>query len=1085
MGLNKRELPAEAGHSGEYLTTNGTVPSWSGIVPSTTFLKLDQTTPQSVINGSPIFDLGIQVGTGTDALVFNTLQSMWAFKYASGLGFDDTGLYFNTGTSCFEYQVLGNAVFSVNALTQAVTMSGDLVIDLRVLDNPHRIYSLTGKEVSLCNSLSGGGSLVNYFIAGSDYIEMSATDVDGVLQSTLIAYPSGEIQMTGVRGAVELDCKQFEGDLENVVDISSGSYFISSSNAQLGAVGYEWEGAHICGEGIYLKESVGSEVGGQIRHALGYVIFKANDAEAYHYLGQQEIDGVTHPFLGGQASDASTSLLFKDVISVWESSPGSGAALSFVSNDLLTTAILGYYGGEIGYFGSGKFAFHVGKTGDPEVVETITLSNVFLGVSTVGDGNSIIFKGRKGTLFGNAFDICSISSEVTNTDATNYAGVLNFYTTDRGASSLNLRLGEGSADFQGLSVNGGTVSSFGTATDYWTFSEVDFGMFGKLPLLEATGTFLLGSTFGAIADYLIIYDNSDIGFPGIALVSYGLAGSGIIDFDGSAMSVDKDWLPKADTAYNLGSPDRIWSEIYVTDIFSTGTAELGVIRSDNYQNSTGDESIVWADGDDWWEISNDFHPVGDIILTPGVDIKPVTNSTTALNIAQADGTAFVTFDTTNKLVGINRTPAIGKDLDLLGKFRMSSSLSDNVAKYAYFTVQHYDIEDSDVLGFLASSEAAQNKIVFGGGSAQYNCMTDVYFYTAADASTVSGTSRLHINNQGNFGLGTSANNNYHFYLYTAGQITDIYGSFYAFTSKASGATNYNDTMYGIRSYYQMNQSGGEIGHFYGIHNTALLSVGTVGEAGANAKSMYGLFSTCQMDGGTVTGSAYGGYVFCDLNGSGTISGNAYGLYIDQDIDGTLTGDAFMLYLNQRTNVDYALYHNGTAPSKLGGCVGIGVDPATTAKVVILDASLPQLRLTHTAGVDTVDFQLDGDSILWISPQASTGAVLIDHKLVQTGITVTAAGPTDNVDVSGCNIVWINTSANDVTIGGFVGGYDGQIIHVVIEDATNTTKLEYAEGTGNQDIYLAVGVDETRISHYGGWTLACNGTNWYEVDNSQA
>jgi hypothetical protein len=45
-----------------------------------------------------------------------------------------------------------------------------------------------------------------------------------------------------------------------------------------------------------------------------------------------------------------------------------------------------------------------------------------------------------------------------------------------------------------------------------------------------------------------------------------------------------------------------------------------------------------------------------LILTSGGTIKPSANSTTAVNIAQADGTAFIKFDTTNKRMGINVTP---------------------------------------------------------------------------------------------------------------------------------------------------------------------------------------------------------------------------------------------------------------------------------------------------------------------------------------------------------------------------------------------------------------------------------------------
>jgi hypothetical protein len=105
-------------------------------------------------------------------------------------------------------------------------------------------------------------------------------------------------------------------------------------------------------------------------------------------------------------------------------------------------------------------------------------------------------------------------------------------------------------------------------------------------------------------------------------------------------------------------------------------------------------------------------------------------------------------------------------------------------------------------------------------------------------------------------------------------------------------------------------------------------------------------------------------------------------------------------------------------------------------------------------------------------------------LVVDSTTVTATGPTDDLDVSAVNVVFIDTSGNNVTIGGMTGGVSGQILHVVIIDPTNITTLEHAESTGNQDIYLNKLADEPMAANrYGGWTLVCNGTHWYEVDHN--
>ena len=53
-----------------------------------------------------------------------------------------------------------------------------------------------------------------------------------------------------------------------------------------------------------------------------------------------------------------------------------------------------------------------------------------------------------------------------------------------------------------------------------------------------------------------------------------------------------------------------------------------------------------------------LHVNGNLTLAGGSDIRPSADSTTALNIANAAGTDFVTFDTTNSRVGIGTTPTL-------------------------------------------------------------------------------------------------------------------------------------------------------------------------------------------------------------------------------------------------------------------------------------------------------------------------------------------------------------------------------------------------------------------------------------------
>ncbi len=100
-------------------------------------------------------------------------------------------------------------------------------------------------------------------------------------------------------------------------------------------------------------------------------------------------------------------------------------------------------------------------------------------------------------------------------------------------------------------------------------------------------------------------------------------------------------------------------------------------------------------------------------------------------------------------------------------------------------------------------------------------------------------------------------------------------------------------------------------------------------------------------------------------------------------------------------------------------------------------------------------------------------------------THSALGPTDNVDVADIGTLFIDCSANNVTIGGFTGGEDGQHLHVVrLCAAVNDVTLEHNEDHAFQKIFLHRGADETLTGEYGGWTLACNGSHWFDVSHAK-
>ncbi|GAF74166.1 unnamed protein product, partial [marine sediment metagenome] len=75
----------------------------------------------------------------------------------------------------------------------------------------------------------------------------------------------------------------------------------------------------------------------------------------------------------------------------------------------------------------------------------------------------------------------------------------------------------------------------------------------------------------------------------------------------------------------------------------------------------------------------------------------------------------------------------------------------------------------------------------------------------------------------------------------------------------------------------------------------------------------------------------------------------------------------------------------------------------------------------------------------------TGSLDVTTKISSGTLTLSAAGPTDDLDVSGVNTIFIDTSSNNVILGGTTGGVDGQVLYVIVHDATNDATIEDTEG----------------------------------------
>lgn len=232
------------------------------------------------------------------------------------------------------------------------------------------------------------------------------------------------------------------------------------------------------------------------------------------------------------------------------------------------------------------------------------------------------------------------------------------------------------------------------------------------------------------------------------------------------------------------------------------------------------------------------------------------------------------------------------------------------------------------------------------------------------------------------------------------------------------------------------------------------------------------------------------------------------LYLDIDKDNDNTGNFFQFRSNQATKSIMRIKDTGevgigtTSPDELlhiasetdptlvlqcptnnqtnSGTISFRESGTTDQMAIKYNGSTNNL-IIDTASVSNAFVLQRADGHIGIGTDSPTTTLDVEGTVSYKHTAFSTAGPTDNIDVSDTTVLEVDTSSNNVIIGGFTGGVQGQILYIVKTNTANFIQLEHNEGGGSQDIFITTGSDE-RVVGYGGYTLYCNGTSWFSLSN---
>ena len=136
-------------------------------------------------------------------------------------------------------------------------------------------------------------------------------------------------------------------------------------------------------------------------------------------------------------------------------------------------------------------------------------------------------------------------------------------------------------------------------------------------------------------------------------------------------------------------------------------------------------------------------------------------------------------------------------------------------------------------------------------------------------------------------------------------------------TKTGGASGAGADFHGITSTLTLNQAGGLIGESRPLRGNIYHELGGISGV------VVGNTTYLELNGGVIGDYVRGYTSRIDQDAAHSIFGDVAGMYLRVNLDGLVTGTSYLLYLDEENGVDWGIYHDGTAPSQLGGVLKTG------------------------------------------------------------------------------------------------------------------------------------------------------------------